>query len=583
MAHEDPTTTDRATAHLGPVDVVKVGGSVLRSPADTALVASEAYARARNGVKTVAVVSAIFGQTDVLLNEARTLAAGADVADIARLAALGEQRAAALAAIACDRVGLSVCVRDAAELDLRAEGDQETADPVSIDRAALARAIETHDVVIVPGFAALDLEGAPILLGRGGSDLSAVFLAQACGRSSVRLIKDVDGVYDRDPARDAEAQRFDAMSWDQALAVAGAVVQARAVRYAKITNIALDVAEAGATNATRVAALPHAPRSPERPRPLKIAVAGYGAVGGGVCAHILDRPKHLELTHVVVRNPARRREGPAAPSLFTSDLDQVFADRPDVVVDVVSSGPFGHALTQRALENGVSVVSANKQAIIADLPELQQTAARTGARLAYSAAVGGGAPIIEAVNQAKSLGAIVKIEAILNGTCTFILSRLAEGADFDTALAEARSAGFAEEDPTADLDGLDAAAKIRILAHHALGAAPDAEAVTCDPFDAAARARIVAEGGQWAQIAELTHKNGAATATVRLKRVDDDQLFSTVKRERNAARITLDDGRVFTVRGRGAGRWPTAEAVLADLMDLVNAAAPVDARQAVIA
>src|SRR5690606_11208930 len=119
------------------------------------------------------------------------------------------------------------------------------------------------------------------------------------------------------------------------------------------------------------------------------------------------------------------------------------------------------------LARGVDVVSANKQAIGADLAALTALAAGTGARLLYSASVGGGAPLIETVRRARAHGPVVRIEAVLNGTCNFILNRLAEGADFEDALAGARDAGFAEEDPTADLTGLDAAAKLAILAHEA--------------------------------------------------------------------------------------------------------------------
>src|SRR5690606_14575013 len=156
-------------------------------------------------------------------------------------------------------------------------------------------------------------------------------------------------------------------------------------------------------------------------------------------------------------------------------------------------------LIRAALEQGVAVVSANKQAVCDALPELHALAGTAGVGLAYSAAVGGGSPLIETVRRAASQGEVASIEAVLNGTCNFILNRLAEGGGFDEALTAAQAAGFAEADPSADVGGLDAAAKLAILAWEATGVSPGADRVIRETLSA----DVVLPRGRVRQISRL--------------------------------------------------------------------------------
>jgi homoserine dehydrogenase len=169
------------------------------------------------------------------------------------------------------------------------------------------------------------------------------------------------------------------------------------------------------------------------------------------------------------------------------------------------------------------------------------------------------------VRRAAAQGDIVRIEAVLNGTCNFILNRLAEGGPFDDALTAARDAGFAEEDPTADLTGLDAAAKLAILAHEGQGQSLRIDAIARQTLSADA----VLPLGRVRQIARLDVASGRGG--VAFEAVDGDALFAVLPDEANALRVTVADGRVFTATGRGAGRRPTAESVWADLEDLIEA------------
>ena len=222
---------------------------------------------------------------------------------------------------------------------------------------------------------------------------------------------------------------------------------------------------------------------PQVGRPLRVALAGCGVVGGGVAARLLSDGR-FTLVGVLVRDPGKARDIALPSGLVLSDAGALLAREPDVVVEAIPEASTGLALIRAALSRGVDVVSANKQAIGGELTSLTALAAGGGARLLYSASVGGGAPLIETVRRARAHGPIVSIEAVLNGTCNFILNRLAEGQAFDTALAAARAAGFAEADPSADLTDLDAAAKLAILAHEAVGWSILVEAVSRETLSA---------------------------------------------------------------------------------------------------
>ncbi len=305
---------------------------------------------------------------------------------------------------------------------------------------------------------------------------------------------------------------------------------------------------------------------PEGVRPRRIALAGCGVVGGGVLPRLLADPR-FEVVGVLVRDPAKPRDTVIPAGLKVSDPAALLAREPDVLVEAISDASTGLALIRAALSRGVDVVSANKQAVGADLAALTDLAATHGARLSYSASVGGGAPLIETVRRARAHGAVVRIEAVLNGTCNFILNRLAEGRPFEEALAAARAAGFAEADPSSDLTGLDAAAKLAILGHEALRGRVVIDGVVREALAPGGRL----PQGRVRQLARLDIRTGEIA--VALRSVDGDALFADLDDEWNALRVTTGDGRVFTARGRGAGRAPTAESVWADLTDLADAPA----------
>jgi homoserine dehydrogenase len=550
-----------------PLVVMKFGSSVLSGPKDAPAVASDIYAEVRRGRRVVAVVSAFAGETDRLLAESRALGLAHDNPLLPAYVIQGEERSAALVALACDRIGLSAMTLSVRDLGIVAQGPAEHAHPTGLDRSALDRALEQHEIVVVPGFGALSPEGRVVLMGRGGSDLTALFLAAELGLDHVQLVKDVDGLYDRDPNVDPHARRYDQASWAEAKALGGGLVQPDALELAEACQLRVEVRNHADGHRTVIGSRSAAPRPVQPSRPLRVAIAGCGVVGGGALAR-LKNDRRFEIVGVLVRDPAKARDVPgvsaaALAPLLVADPAALLEREPDILLEALSEAEAGYDLICAALLRGIDVASANKQAVSRDPAGLLALAGTHRARLLWSASVGGGVPMIETLRAARSEGPVLAFEAVLNGTVNFMLERLGAGTPFDAALAEARSAGFAEEDPSSDLEGLDAAAKVRLLAFEAFGLMPDEADI---PRDSLSSTSLPVAGMR--QLCSCRMDNGRPVAEVRLVAGPLDPVFASLKGEGNALKVTATDGSVARCRGRGAGRWATSESLLADLFDL---------------
>jgi homoserine dehydrogenase len=550
-----------------PLTVLKLGGSVLRGERDLAQAAHEVYRWAREG-SVVVVVSALRGATDGLIAQAERLGPQPQPAALAALVATGEQAAAALLALALDRAGLPAEVLDAARLGLHTRGALLEAEPVHLDVGVLDRVIGSGAVAVVPGFLGRTVDGAISLLGRGGSDYTALFLADRLRAGRCRLIKDTDGLYDRDPARHAGARRYAALSWDDALRLGGGVVQSRALRFARARRLEFEVGTWRAAEATRVGAGPArlASALPPTAGPARVALLGLGTVGLGVYRLLEAQRALFQVVGIGVRDP-RRHVGEAPASLLTTDARAV-VDAAEVVVEATLGEEPAASLARRALIAGKAVVSANKALVAAHGPELERLAARHGAALRFSAAVGGAVPVLETAARLAAGGRLHSVEGVLNGTTGFVLDRLAEGRSLEEAVRRAQSLGLAEADPSRDLEGIDLEAKLRVLARVAFGR----EAGTI------ARRGIVdvpaggvREGkGRLRLVGRLLLDGRRLRATVAPERLPATHPLGGLRDEQNGVVFHLKGGPPVVLRGKGAGRWPTAEALVADLLDLAR-------------
>ena len=546
--------------------VLKFGGSVLTSEAALQRAVSEVYRYVRDAHKVVAVVSAFKGQTDQLLRLAGSYTQASSSSATPHLVATGEMRAATLFAMACERSGIVTRFRSAAEIGLVADGEHLNANPTAIKPDVLTRDLHSVDLVVVPGYVAENASGEPVLLGRGGSDLTAVYIANALGVSA-RLIKDVDAVYDADPATVGDSARpYDALAWPEALKIAFPVVQSKAMRYASDAGLTVEVAGLAKGYQTTLGADTAYRKSPVLKRRIRIAVMGAGGVGSKFLERCAEWSDLIEVDRILVRDASKRRDHPMA-ALFTSDARTFVRPDVDVFVDIGTGVSPSAELLEGFLRAGVSVTSANKQAVAASGDKLRQAAKASGAMLTYSASVGGGAPIIEALKRAVATNKIKAFCGVLNGTSNFVIDQVESGKSFDAAMDEARRLGFAEPDSTADLDGTDVGAKLKLLRDIAFpGETPkhiEVGQITEDSL-------VIPQGKGLRYVARCYRTDAGLEASMKLEVLGADHYLVGARGEQNRAIIELENGETWYVTGKGAGAWPTSEALLADVLQIAR-------------
>jgi homoserine dehydrogenase len=323
----------------------------------------------------------------------------------------------------------------------------------------------------------------------------------------------------------------------------------------------------------------------DRCEELGIGLLGCGVVGSAV-ARALARHAGLigcragrrpVIRAVAVRSPGRRRDVPVAPAVFCSDAWQV-ATRPDVdvVVEVIGGLQVAGGAVEAALDAGKHVVTANKELVARRFGKLADLAAASGRRLLFEAAVMAGTP---AVSTVRSLAGdrISRLQGVLNGTSNFCLQKMQAGLPLAGAVAEAQARGYAERDPSADIEGHDAAAKLAILAALAFGRASlDEVTVTgitgLEPADVAAAA---GRGQAVRLVAEARAEGGRICAGVAPVFLDASHPLAGVRGHHNGLLVDADLAGQLFIQGPGAGGDATASAILTDI---IRAARPYASR-----
>jgi homoserine dehydrogenase len=290
----------------------------------------------------------------------------------------------------------------------------------------------------------------------------------------------------------------------------------------------------------------------------------------------------LELAGIAVRRPNRQREVPGVdPSLFTTDAEAlVKRDDVDLVIEVIGGIEPSRALILAALESGKSVVSANKALLAEDGATLYQAAEKHGADLYYEAAVAGAIPLLRPLRESLVGDRVSRVLGIVNGTTNFILDRMdTTGAGFSEALEEATALGYAEADPTADVEGFDAAAKAAILAglaFHTRVTASDVHREGITEVTAAdiASARAMNSVVKLLAICEVDPgvegQPGKVSARVHPAMIPRSHPLAGVREAYNAVFIESESAGQLMFYGPGAGGSPTASAVLGDLVAIAR-------------
>lgn len=306
----------------------------------------------------------------------------------------------------------------------------------------------------------------------------------------------------------------------------------------------------------------------------KIAILGFGTVGSGVY-EVLKASEDITIQYIV-----DLREFPGHPlaDRVTASFEKVLADADvEVVVETMGGVKIAYDYTKRALLSGKSVVTSNKAVVDACGEELEAIAREKGVSYLYEASVGGGIPILRPLRDCFAADRIVKISGILNGTTNYILTRMAEaGCTMEEALAEAQALGYAEQDPTADIEGHDAARKICILAGLAFGRyIPYTEVrsltgireVTTEDIRLAAEQHCVIRLlGTAERICTDDGKEHLRLAVAPYL-VPEDSLLHAVKGAFNAISVTGESVGEVLFYGQGAGSMPTASAVACDVLE----------------
>ncbi len=319
------------------------------------------------------------------------------------------------------------------------------------------------------------------------------------------------------------------------------------------------------------------------PAPLRVALAGLGTVGGGVAellrrnAEIISqragRPVQLVAVADLDQAKAKGLTGPDAQA-FSDALEMLAAVKPDVLIELIGGYGYAKTLVLGAIEAGVHVVTANKALLAVHGNEIFPLAEARGVQVGFEASVAGGIPIIKALREGLAANEIESVAGIINGTTNFILSEMRDkGLGFDEVLAQAQKLGYAEADPTFDVEGVDAAHKITLLAAIAFGMplAFDRAHVEGIRGLASIDIRHAEELGHRIKLLGITRRRPEGVELrVHPTLVPAKRLLANVEGAMNAVLVNGDAVGHTLYYGKGAGAAPTASAVVADLIDLAR-------------
>ena len=316
---------------------------------------------------------------------------------------------------------------------------------------------------------------------------------------------------------------------------------------------------------------------------LHVGLLGFGTVGAGVARLLVEGADRirarlgmdLRLKYVADIDLETDRGIHLADGVLIDDAEQVVNDpEVDIVIEMIGGEGIAKTLILKAIENGKAVVTANKALLAKHGAELFRAADRQGVDLAYEASVGGCMPVIKTLRESLVGNRINGMGGILNGTCNYILSRITdEGIDFKEALAKATEAGYAEADPTLDVEGFDTAHKLAILTSLAYGTEVDFDDIYIEGITQITPLDIdfARQFGYRIKLLAISKNRGdRVEARVHPTMIPEDNLLSTISGSLNALNISGDAVEDVMLYGHGAGMMPTASAVIGDVVDIAR-------------
>ena len=312
---------------------------------------------------------------------------------------------------------------------------------------------------------------------------------------------------------------------------------------------------------------------------INIGLLGLGTVGQGLVDildkrndHIID--EQINIKKILVRNLEKERQVQVSRDKLTLDPNDIVEDEEiDVVIEVTGDVDLSYRLLKRAMEKKKDVITANKALVSAYFEELSHLAEENNVYFLYEASVAGGIPVLKPLNDQMRLNKISMVQGILNGTCNYILTKMTdESLDYGEVLKDAQKLGYAEADPSSDVEGTDTMRKLRILATMALGGSITEDDIICDGIDSisAVDIQLLRDKGRLVKlIGQAKEVEGGYEAIVQAKAVRLNDYFAGVKDAFNSVSVEGDFVGTLKFYGAGAGMYPTANAVLTDLIDCI--------------
>jgi len=309
-----------------------------------------------------------------------------------------------------------------------------------------------------------------------------------------------------------------------------------------------------------------------------IALAGCGTVGASVAERLLSGGPalfartgvHYELRGIAVRRRDKERPAEIPAGLFTLDVPRLVDDPDvDVVIECIGGADAGAELVERALAHGKHVVTANKDLIATQGPRLHALAGSRGVGLRYEAAACGAIPIVRALGESLAGDEVLAIAGVMNGTCTAILSMMEDGKSYQDALAEAQRLGYAEADPTSDVEGFDAAHKLALLLQLGFREAVVSPRIRRTGITAVTKrdiARAKMRGYRIRLVAAAMRGDAGTFAEVAPILVPELHPFAQTRGPENVVRVVARDAGPMLMSGLGAGGAATASAVMGDVV-----------------
>lgn len=317
---------------------------------------------------------------------------------------------------------------------------------------------------------------------------------------------------------------------------------------------------------------------------IKIGLLGLGNIGTGTC-QLLDMNRSeiessvgagVEIVKILKRNKNKKGAADVPDELITTDPDEIFNDPEiDIVIELIGGIEPATSYMIRAMENGKHVVTANKAAVAANYRRLMDTAASNNVQIRFEASVGGGIPILGTITEPLSANKFEEVLGIVNGTTNYILTMMtSEGLDYDTALRDAQAQGFAEADPTADVEGIDAANKLSILIALLFDKYVAPEDIPTTGITHITKEKIEEARENGCKIKLIAHakrlEDGSIEYEVRPMHISASHPLANINKEFNAVFVKGNAVGDLMFYGKGAGPLPTGSAVMGDVIEIAR-------------